>query len=377
MQHIYTCENCRDNGTGSNIRTARAPEAVIPHSFVSASLLAFIIDRKYAQALPLYRQEQQWKNFGLEISRQNMANWVIKGAQLLEIVNSRIKSRLLQESYCHVDETEIQVLAEPGKKATSKSYMWIYCSGEFAPPIYIYEYQPSRSGNHPKKFLTGFSGILQTDGYSGYNNVENVTHMGCFAHAKRYFVDALKALPKDADVSYALASQGQRYCNKLFKLERSYKGLSPEERLKARQEKSRPVIKEFHEWLLQTKQKALPKSALGKAVSYCLNQWERLIVFLTNGEVELSNNRAERGAKSFAVGRKNHLFSKTPNGAAASATCYSIVETAKANGLSPFHYLMYLFETIPNINSNDAEAIDKLLPWSEAIPHGCRVSSKT
>ena len=376
VQNIYTCENCRDNGIKSNIKMARAPEPVIPHSFVSPSMLAYIIDRKYSQALPLYRQEQQWKFFGFELSRQNMANWVIKGAELLMVVYALLKDFLLKETYVHADESIIQVLSEPGRKATTNSYMWLYCTGERAPPIYLYEYQPSRSGTHPKKFLTGFTGIIHTDGYEAYGKVEGVKQMGCLSHFRRYFIDALKALPKDADISRSLAETGRRYCNKLFKLERSYKDMPAEERYLARLEKSEPLLDEFHEWLIESDKKALPKSALGKAIKYCLNQWDHLKVFLLDGNVEIDNNRAERALKSFIIGRKNYLFAKTPAGASASAVCYSIIETAKASGLSPFHYLTYLFESIPNIPVNDVDALEKLLPWSDKLPASCYVKPK-
>jgi len=372
VQHVYTCINCRDNGISSNIKMARAPEPVIPHSFVSPSMLAFIIDRKYSQALPLYRQEKQWQYFGFELSRQNMANWVIKGADHLWHIYARLKEFLIKGTYLHSDESVLQVLSEPGRAATTKSYMWLYCTGEHGPPIYLYEYQPSRSGDHPKRFLKGFSGILQTDGYEGYGKVENVKQMGCLSHFKRYFVDALKALPKEADVSRSLAETGRRYCDKLFAYERAYKDMTPDERYLERLEKSRPVMDEFYAWLIESSKVALPKSALGKAIKYCLNQWGHLKTFLLDGTVEISNNRCERGLKSFVIGRKNFLFSKSPAGAGASAICYSIIETAKENGLSPFHYLSYLFEMIPNISTNDADAIDKLLPWSGELPLSCR-----
>ncbi len=377
VQPVYACRNCEKDGIQNHIITAKAPEPVIPHGFASASLIAFIMNRKYAECVPLYRQEQQWINFGLELSRQNMANWVIKGSEHLAHIYHRLKEVLLEERFLHADETTMQILAEPGKKATSKSYMWMYCTGRFGPEIFLYEYQPSRSGNHPEKFLKGFNGYLQTDGYTGYDSVENVTHMGCLAHARRKFVDALKAMPKDADISKTLATVGRKYCDKLFILERKYKDLSPKDRLSKRKELSQPVFKEFHEWLVQSATKALPKSALGKAINYCIKQWDYLSTFLLDGEVELSNNRAERAIKPFVIGRKNFLFSKTPNGAKASAICYSIIETAKANGLSPYHYLTHLLEMIPNINVHDKGQIEKLLPWSENLPNHCRVPAKS
>ena len=378
VQNIYTCAGCRDDvNMDGNVRMARAPEPVIPHSFVSPSLLAYIIDNKYSQALPLHRQAGQWKYFGVDIPKQNMANWVIKGSALLERIYKPLKERLLKERYIHADESPMQVLSEPGRKATAKSYMWVYCTGEKAiRRIYLYEYQPSRSGKHPKEFLEGFAGVLQTDALDSYNMVENAERLGCLAHFQRHFVDALKTLPKDADVSRTLAERGRLYCADLFMLERKYEGMSSGERFSARIEKTAPLLGEFHAWLLESEKKALPKSALGKAVKYCLNQWERLMVVLTDGDLEISNNRAERAIRGFAVGRKNFLFAKSQAGAKASAICYSIIETAKANGLSPYHYLKHLFEAIPNLPVNDAEALEKLLPWSEELPVDCHVKPR-
>ena len=242
----------------------------------------------------------------------------------------------------------------------------------------MYEYQPSRAKKHPKEFLKGFNGFLQTDGYPGYNSVENVTLVGCFAHARRGFADALKALPDDSTLARTNAEEGIEFCNKLFKLEKEFKkeNLSPEERYKQRLEKSRPVLKDFLSWLKEKEKQTLPKSSLGKAISYCLNQWDKLEAFMLDGRCEISNNRAERAIKPFVIGRKNFLFSKSPKGAQASAVVYSIIETAKANNLNPFYYLTYLFEKLPNIDLDNLEELDNLLPWSDSIPQECKVPNK-
>lgn len=268
------------------------------------------------------------------------------------------------------------MLQEDGKSATSKSYMWLYATGRFGPQILLYEYQPSRASRHPKQFLRGFKGFLQTDGFPGYNDVTNVTLVGCFAHARRGFTDALKALPDKASSASTVAMEGVEYCNKLFSIERTLMDLSPEERYRERLAQSKPVLEAFLSWLNIKKQQVLPKTQLGKTIAYCLNQWNKLEAFLLDGQIEISNNRAERALKPFIIGRKNFLFCKTPNGARASAMIYSVVETAKANGLSPYHYLMYLFEKLPNIDIDNLELVDGLLPWSESIPNSCRVPSK-
>lgn len=377
--YVYACRQCEKNNTFTPIVQAKMPNPVLKGSFVSPSLLAYVMDRKYSEAVPLYRQEQQFKKFGIDLSRQNLANWIIHGANnWLKFIYDRMHTYLLNEPIIHADETVMQVLDEEGKKPTSKSYMWLYATGVYSPPIFLYEYQPSRAKKHPKEFLKGFNGFLQTDGYPGYNSVENVTLVGCFAHARRGFADALKALPDDSTLARTNAEEGIEFCNKLFKLEKEFKkeNLSPEERYKQRLEKSRPVLKDFLSWLKEKEKQTLPKSSLGKAISYCLNQWDKLEAFMLDGRCEISNNRAERAIKPFVIGRKNFLFSKSPKGAQASAVVYSIIETAKANNLNPFYYLTYLFEKLPNIDLDNLEELDNLLPWSDSIPQECKVPNK-
>ena len=376
-QNIYACRHCEKNEVTTPIIKARMPKPIIPGSFVSPSLLAYITNRKYNEAIPLYRQEQQFVNFGIDISRQNLSNWIIKGSKWLDVIYDSLHSRMLLEKFLHADETTLQVLDEKGKSPGSKSYMWLYATGKYALPIFLYDYQPSRSSRHPKNFLKNFKGYLQTDGYPGYNDIADVTIMGCFAHARRGFTDALKALPKDAQISKTIAEEGRSYCNELFHIEKNLSGLPPEERYKERLEHSKPVLEAFLSWLNEYKDKVLPKSNLGKAIKYCLNQWHRLETFLKDGEIELSNNRAERAIKPFVIGRKNWLFSKSPHGATASAIIYSIVETAKANGLNPYYYLEYLFERLPNIDIKDEEQVAELLPWSESLPVHIKVSNKS
>jgi hypothetical protein len=212
--------------------------------------------------------------------------------------------------------------------------------------------------------------------------VEGVTRALCWSHARRGYIDALKALPKNADRSKTLCGEALIHIDKLFELERDFKeqDMTAGERHKARLEKSKPVLDAYHEWLIEKKRLALPQGKLATAVNYSLKHWEGLCAFLADGEIELSNNDCENGIRPFAVGRGNWLFAKSQNGAKASAVCYSIIETAKANGLSPFHYLKYLFEMLPNIDTADADVIDALLPWSESLPDEVRpiqASAKT
>jgi len=377
VRYVYACRQCEKENISTPIITAKMPNPVLNGSFVSPSLLAYIMDQKYSQAVPLYRQEKQFNNFGIDLSRQNFANWIIHGANSwLVHIYDRMHYHLLDKGVIFADETTMQVLDEVGKKPSSKSYMWLYGSKKPKRKILLYEYQPSRSSKHPKKFLKGFSGYLQTDGYPGYNDVEDVIQVGCFAHARRNFTDALKALPEDALKSKTTAQEGVYFCNELFRIERNLKDLPPQNRYEKRLEQSKPVLEDFLSWLKIKKKQVLPKSSLGKAVKYCLNQWPKLEAFLLDGRLEISNNTAERAIKPFVIGRKNFLFSKSPKGATSSAVTYSIIETAKANGLNPFYYLNYLFEKLPNIDLENMNELDKLLPWSGSIPEDCKIPNK-
>lgn len=374
VRNVYACRTCEKENITTPIITAPMPNPVLKGSFLSPSLLAYIMNRKYSEAVPLYRQEKRFKNFGIDLSRQNLANWVIHGANnWLTYLYDRMHTHLIKEDILHADETTLQVLSENGKTAKSKSYMWLYATGSSGPPIFMYEYQPSRAGDNPRKFLEGFSGFLHTDGYAGYNNIEDVTLVGCFAHARRGFSDALKALPKGAVQSKTNAQEGLDFCNQLFQIERDLKDLSDEERYEKRLEQSKPVLEAFLSWLHIKSKQTTPKSYLGKAIKYCLAQWPKLEAFLLDGRLEISNNRAERAIKPFVIGRKNFLFSKSTKGATASAITYSIIETAKANNLNPFFYLKYLFEKLPNIDLENMDQLDELLPWAQSIPDECQI----
>jgi len=374
VQYVYACRRCDREETGTPIVNAPKPAPVLPGSLASPSAVAHIMAQKYVEAVPLYRQEQSWSRLGVELSRQTMANWVVQGAdRWLAPLYERMHELLLRRNILHADETELQVLREPERSATSKSYMWLYRTGRGSPPIVLFDYQTTRASKHPRRYLTGFSGYLHVDGYPGYNGLPDITLVGCLSHARRGFDKALKALPaekRDADVA---AKKGLEFCNRLFEIERHLREVSPEERYEIRLERSRPVVDAFRAWLDQQRPNVLPKSALGQAINYCINQWDKLVNFLKDGQLELDNNRAERSIKPFVIGRKNFLFSNTPRGAKASAITYSIIETAKENGLAPFHYLKYLFEKLPNIDLQDQKPLDELLPWSGSLPEECRV----
>lgn len=375
VRHVYSCRQCEREATETPVITAAMPKPAAPGSLASPSILAFIMTQKYVDAMPLYRQEQQFARLGVALTRQTLANWTVQAAnRWLEPLYGRMHTHLLVRPVLHADETTLQVLHEDGRKAETPSYLWLYRTGRDGPPIVLYQYKQTRGGEHPRDFLAGFGGYLHVDGYPGYHKVANVTLVGCWAHARRKFDEALKALPDDKQKAAVTAREGLEFCNRLFAIEREVKDATAEERLKVRTEQSKPVVDSFLAWLRMQRPRVLPKSTLGAAIAYCLNQWDKLVVFLQDGRLELDNNRSERAIKPFVIGRKNWLFSNTPRGATASATIYSILETAKENGLNPFEYLTWLFEEMPQLaNPRDPEALDRLLPWSESLPPACKL----
>lgn len=337
------------------------------------------------EAMPLYRQEQQFQRFGLALSRQTLSNWVVKAGGLLRPVYDKARKDLLSMDVLHADESVLEVLNEPGREATTDSYMWVYRTSGCDKPIILYEYTPGRSGDYPKEFLKGFRGYLHVDAYAGYQRVfpidpdkpPDVTLVGCWSHARSKYHDSLKAL-KDKDGTGALLTrQGLEYCNILFRLERLIKELPPEEKQKRRRDEARETIDAYFAWAEKNEPLVLPKSLLGKAISYSLKQKKYLVNYLLDGRLELTNNRAERSIKPFVIGRKNWLFSNTPAGAEASAICYSVVEMAKENDLNPFAYLQHVFERIPNVDISNPARISELLPYSDALPESCRNLSKS
>lgn len=378
VRYVYSCRHCEHNEIKTPIVTAKMPEPVFPGSLASPSAMAYTMEQKYVEGMPLYRQEKHLERFGVSISRQTLANWIVYGANTwLELIYDEMRAQLLELDALHADETTLQVLSEPERPATSTSYIWLYRSGQEDIPIVLYDYQQTRAAKHPRRFLEGFQGYLHVDGYPGYNGLPNVVLVGCWAHARRNFTEALKALPESAATTSVKAKEGLAFCNKLFDIERDLKDVSPQERYEKRIERSQPVLDAFSAWLREQTPRVLPKSALGKAIKYCRNQWERLEAFLKDGRLEIDNNRAERSIKPFVIGRKNWIFSNTAKGAKSSAIIYSIVETAKENGLNPFNYLSYLFEELPNMDTTDKEKLAQLLPWSASLPRECRVPKKS
>ena len=361
---VYSCRCCETGGDRVPVRKAELPKSVIAGSFASPEAIAHVVAQKFVMGVPLYRQEQEWKRQGLALSRQTMSNWLLRAAgDWLKPLYGQLRERLRQRQVLHADETTLQVLREPEKAAQSKSYMWLYrTGGDTDRPIVLYEYQPDRKAKHPEAFLQGFQGYLHADGYEGYHKLpDGITVVGCWAHLRRKFDEALKILPEDGRKS-SLALVGKRYCDRLTQLERDFAELSPEERQEKRMEASKPVMEAFFSWAESCG--AIPKSPVGKAVHYAHTQRRYLERIVLDGRLEITNNRAERSIKPFVIGRKNWLFANTPGGAQASAILYSMVETAKENGLDPYRYLAALLRELPNCPEED---------WAEFLPGGCRV----
>ena len=378
VRYVYGCRYCDKNETSVPIVTAPAPKPFIPKSLASPSAIAYIMSQKFVEAMPLYRLEKHFERLGVELPRTMLSNWMIKGGEMLEPIYDRMHELLLDLDILHADETTLQVLREPGRPAQSKSYMWLYRSGRYGPPIVCYEYQLGRDGKYAARFLPGFAGYLHADGWRGYHDVKEAKLVGCWAHVRRKFFDALIAVPeKHRDDPTLVSNIAIAKIKKLYDIEEELRGASPEERLAVRQLRSKPIVDDFKAWLESESKLALPKSALGTAFTYCRNQWPKLIRFLDDGRLELDNNRAERSIKPFVIGRKNWLFANTPRGARTSAIIYSIVETAKENGLNPFDYLKYLFEQIKTIDPADVSTINLLLPWNEDVQAALRIHTPT
>ena len=371
MQQACECPACKHT-TRPFIKKAAVPKSVLNHSLASPSSVSYVMYQKYVNSVPLYRQEKDWEQMGIALSRATMANWVIRSSQdHFEPVIKHLQKELLKREVIHCDETPVQVLKEEGKKPQTKSYMWLYRTGnDGKAPIILYDYQPSRSGDNAASYLKDFKGYVHSDGYSGYNKLDGITRCGCWAHLRRKFVEAIPD-KKAADAPLTSAEIGRDFCNQLFKVEESLKDLTPEDRFCKRLELEKPILEAFWCWLESLN--VLKGSALGKAVTYAMNQRPFMENYLLDGRCALSNNAAENAIRPFTVGRKNWLFADTPKGASASAAVYSLIETAKANGLNVFAYLQHLLLYMPDTDwQNHPEELDDLMPWSPEVQEQCK-----
>ena len=367
IEHVrpkYACRTCEKDGISNTVKQAPVPHSVIPKGYATPSLLSQIITSKYQYGLPLYRQESMFKQHGIELSRKTMADWIIRCAELFKPLYDQLHQHILKQPVIAADETTLKVV----ESEKVNSYMWLYASGADSPignisgteipNIVLYDYHNSRAGQCAVDFLKGYSGYLQVDGYQGYEQTQAIL-IGCWAHARRKFMEAKKGAGKKGS---GKADWALNHIQKLYRLETQLKDKTVEVRYITRQEKSVPLLSQLHMWLMKSAQQVLPKTKLGEAIQYCLNQWRKLVHYTLDGLLSIDNNRAERGIKPFVIGRKNWLFSQTATGANASAVLYSIIETAKANDLNVFEYVMTCLDELsqPDVN------IEQRLPWQFA-----------
>ena len=358
------------------------PESLLRGSLVSPSLEAAVMNAKYVNAVPLYRQEQEFERYGLHISRQNMANWTIQCAdRYLAVLYDYLHEKIYGYHVLQADETPVLVNKD-GRPAGSKSYMWVYRTGRMYTDrqIVLYEYQRTRNASHPREFLKDFSGICVTDGYQVYHTVENEREglkvAGCWSHARRRYDEAVKALPK-AKQKDSRAYLALTMIQAIYREEKQLKELSAQERKNRRQLSVRPQVEAYFTWVRENLPKVPQKSKTWEGFKYSLNQEKYLKVFLDDGEVPMDNNAAEQSIRGFCIGKKNWVMIDTVAGARSSAIIYSIAETAKANGLKPYDYFEYLLTEIPkHLDDTGRTFLDDLLPWSPNLPASCRKPDK-
>ena len=367
IYYTYACKRCSesaDEGCETPVVKAPREKNIIPGSFATPEAIAHIMTQKFVMGAPLYRQEQEVNRKGIRLSRQTMSNWILKATEdYLAPVYEQLHKELLARDVLHADETTLQVLHEPGKAPQSESYMWLYrTSGDTDKPIVLYEYQPGRGAKNPKEFLAGYKGYLHTDGYAGYHDLgKDITVVGCWAHARRKFDEAVKSLPK-GKAKGSSASRGLTYCNLLFGIEQELVEKTTEDRYEERLKQAKPVLDAMLSWA--NSRTAAPKSALGKAFHYLKEQWPYLTNYLKDGRLEISNNRAERSIKPFVIDRKNFLFANTPKGSTGSAIMFSLIQTAIENGLDPYRYLTWLLKQAKDADMTDSRVVQNLLPWN-------------
>ena len=356
VRKVYACRGCE-----TALVTADKPAQLIEKSMASPSVLAMLLTTKYVDGLPLHRFEKVLGRHGVNIPRQTLARWVIQCGEHLQPLLNLMRDRLLESRVIHCDETRVQVLKEPDREPSSQSWMWVQTGGPPNQPVILFDYSTSRAQEVPSRLLEGYRGYLMTDDYAGYNALgaqSGVERLGCWAHARRKFVEAQKVQPKGktgrADIALNLI-------NKLYGIERDLKEVGDEHRHECRQQNSLPVLAQLQTWLEKTQPQVTAQNALGKAISYLASNWIKLVRFTEAGYLPIDNNAAERAIRPFVIGRKNWLFSDTPKGAMASAQLYSLVETAKANGQEPYAWLRHALEGLPTATSlGDYEAFAAL-----------------
>lgn len=375
VRYTYKCEKCGTNDSKKETPTfvkTKLPNAILTHSFVSPSLATEVIYQKYYMGVPLYRQEKVWDDRGLVLPRSMMSNWCIKLTEyyfndLYKLMLKKIKSN---SQVLHCDETTMQCNKEVGRKATSNSYMWVLSSGELEKEKgVIFSYNTSRSAETAKNLLSDYKGILVTDGYSSYNNIENVKHAECWAHCRRKFYESVPLNSNGKMDTSCDGYKGVKFCDKLFEIENEIADLSVDKKLKIRNEKSKPILEKFFDWVnLTMSEKVIVNNKLKAAFVYASNQSKELSEFLNDGRIPLTNSLAERAIRPFAVHRKNWLFADSVEGANANAVLYSLIESAKLNKLNVNKYINYLLEQLPQLENLDENSLERYLPWSTELP---------
>ena len=361
----YACPCC-DQG----IKVTPASARIIPKGLLTESALAWVVTSKYQDALPLYRQAALLGRFGGDLSRNTLAASVVRVGQAVQPIINLLRDHLLDADLVFGDETVIQVLKEPGRAAQTKSYLWAQMSGT-GPPVRLFHYAPGRGGTHATTLYAGIKpgAVLMTDGYEVYNGIaasSALIHLGCWAHCRRYFVEAEAVISKQARGPTQPATQFIAAITELYAIESKARELSTEKRQQIRTEYSRPVLARIEDLLLRHLHTVLPGSLLGKALHYLSSQWSKLIRYVEKGNYPIDNNACENAIRPFVVGRRNWLFSDTVGGANASANLYSLIETCKANAIDPYQYLVELFRALPQAKS--ADDYDAMLPWRLVRP---------
>lgn len=367
-QKKYKCKSCEDDNLETSIVKPNLPVPVIKKSMASAGTIAYVIQQKYQLGTPLYRQEQYWKAQGIELNRTTLANWIIRSSKWITKLWEHMLNVLLNEDIIHADETVLRVLKRDGKQVDGQSRCWVFCSGKDSErKMALYLYHPTRSAKVVEDVLGGYLGYLQTDGYTAYNAAVNATRLGCWSHARRKWVECL---PKGIEDKNSKAAQALELVEQIFAEEKRLEGMPEDKVHEQRLEHIKPLLERY--WKLLGSISATGGSNLDKAVNYSLNNKKELETFLLDGRLELTNNRAERAVKPFVMGRKNWLFSDTNKGADASMMWYSVIESAKLNGLNVYGYLLHLLTELPKLGEFPTdEQLDSFMPWTK-LPDFCK-----
>jgi transposase len=361
IRYKYACKSCEGvENEGPSVRIAPAPVQLIRKSNATAGLLAHIAVTKFADWLSLYRQQKIFERLGIDMPRAVMAKWMVQAARCCTALIDLLQKEIRSGPLINIDESPLQVLNEAGRKNTSKSYMWVYRGGQPDRPAFLYQYHRTRSGRQALEFLDDYHGYIQTDDFSGYDHLDqkpDIVHLGCWAHARRKFVKVVQVRKKHRSKRInpkSLADEALDYIGNLYQIEKEaqQRQLDAAQIHQLRQEKAKPLLDEFKDWLEAKKPLTPPKGLLGHAISHTLTNWDKLIIYLEDGRLRPDNNLVENAIRPFVLGRKNWLFAGSPDGAKASATFFSLIQTAKANSLEPYTYLRYIFETLPLVQTD-------------------------